>query len=72
MSQMGMQMPGARGRRGGGMDIYTGLAFVAVAFLAVACVLVFQAGGKVGKDGSAFAMHEAGKVQLKAAPAAAN
>lgn len=68
MSQMGMQMPGARVRRSGGLDIYTGLAFVAVVFLATACVLVYQAGTKVGKDGSPFAIHDAqGKITLKPA-----
>lgn len=69
MSQIGMQMAGARGRRGGGLDVYTGLAFVAVAFLATAAVLVYQAGTKVGKDGSPFAIHDAApaKISLKAA-----
>ncbi|MBM4108583.1 MAG: hypothetical protein FJ255_07190 [Phycisphaerae bacterium] len=69
MSQIGMQMPGTRVRRGGGPDIYAGLAFVAVAFLATACVLVYQAGTKIGKDGSPFAIQDAppAKLSLKAA-----
>jgi hypothetical protein len=61
MSQFKMQMPGGRGRRFAGPDVYTAMAFIAVAFLAAACVIMWQAGMKVApKDaGSPFQLHEA-------------
>lgn len=59
MSQFGMQMPGGRARRGGSPDAYTALAFAAVVFLAAACVFMYLAASKVGKDGSAFGMQDA-------------
>lgn len=58
MSQFGMQMPGGRGRRAGSPDVYTGIAFAAVVFLAVACVMVYMAAAKVGKDGNAFGLQD--------------
>ncbi len=67
MTQMGIHVPGARARRAGGMDIYTGLAFVAFVFLAAACVLVWKSAGLVGKNGEALGIHEPApaKIQLK-------
>jgi hypothetical protein len=58
MSQFGMQMPGGRARRAGAPDVYTGIAFAAVAFLIAACVFVYMAASKVGKDGSAFGLQD--------------
>lgn len=46
--QMGMQMPGAGGRRRPAMNIYTGLAFLAVVCLGVAVALVWISGAKLG------------------------
>lgn len=63
-----MQMPGGRGKRAASMDIYAGLAFMAVAFLVVACVMMFLAAQKVGPDGQPFALQESGKIKL-ASPA---
>ncbi|MEZ6233444.1 MAG: hypothetical protein R3B68_04575 [Phycisphaerales bacterium] len=60
MSQFGMQMPGGRARRGSSPDVYTGLLFLAVAALAAACVVLYMAGSKVGPEGNALGMHEAG------------
>lgn len=65
MSQFGMQLPGGRARRAATPDVYAALAFVAVAFLLVACFMMWQAGSRVGKDGSPFGLQESGKVQLK-------
>lgn len=59
MSQFGMQMPGGRARRGGSPDVYTAMAFAAVVFLAAACVFVYLAASRVGKDGNAFGLQDA-------------
>jgi hypothetical protein len=50
------------------MDVYTALAFMAVIALAVACVVVWMAAGRVGKDGSAFSLQEPGKITLPTTP----
>lgn len=65
MSQMGMQMPGggARRVRGGQLDVFAVLAFLAVVALGVACVMVAQAAQKVGKDGSLFSLQPAAPTQ---------
>ena len=65
MSQFGMQMPGGRARRSASMDIYTALAFAAVVFLVVACVMMWQAAAKVGKGGSPFEFQKAGAIEFK-------
>lgn len=57
MSQFGMQMPGARIRRAPSMDVYTGLLFAAVVALAVACVFMWKAAGRVGPGGEVFSLH---------------
>ncbi len=66
MSQFKMQMPGGRARRYAGPDVYTALAFVAVAFLVVACAIMWQAGMKVAPEGAGtpFEMQKAGSVKL--------
>lgn len=70
MSQFGMQMPGGRGKRGASMDIYTALGFAAVAFLVVACAMMWQAAAKVGKGGAPFELQKIGTVDLKKTPGA--
>jgi len=65
MSQFGMQMPGGRARRNASPDVYSALAFVAVAFLVVACIMMWQAASRVGKDGGPFGLQERGKIQLR-------
>ena len=65
MAQMGMQMQGGGMRkRGPELNVYTGLAFVAFACLAAACVMVFLAAQKVGKNGSPLEIQEKGKIVL--------
>lgn len=65
MSQFGMQMPGARAKRSAAPDVYTALAAAATIFLAIACVVMFQMGAKVGPDGNAFGLQEPGNIKLK-------
>ena len=64
MSQMGMSMPGGRRKRGGGPDVYTGLLFLAVAALAGATFLMYQAATAVGPDGNPIGEQESGRIQL--------
>ncbi len=64
MSQMGMNMPGGLKRRGPEMNVYTGLLAFAVVALAVACVVLWVQGGKLGRDGSALSLQESGKISL--------
>jgi hypothetical protein len=65
MSQFGMQMPAGR-KRAASPDVYTGLAVIAVVFLAVATAVMWQAAGKVGKSGSQFELQEPRNIQLAA------
>lgn len=67
MSQFGMQMPGGRARRTASMNVYTGLLFLAVVGLAVACGFMYVAASKVGVDGNPFGLQEAGRIQLPSA-----
>lgn len=64
MSNFGMQMPGGRQVRAAGPDVYTALMFVAVLSLGTALGVVYWAGSLIGPDGSAFGVHEAGRVEL--------
>jgi hypothetical protein len=64
MSQFGMQMPGSRARRAASPDVYTALVFAAVVFLAAACIVMFSAGAKVGRDGSPIGLQDARNIQL--------
>lgn len=61
MSQFGMQMAGGRARRAASPDVYTALMLAATIFLVAAIVVMFNAGSKVGKDGSPFGLQDAGK-----------
>ena len=67
MSQFGMQMQGARGSRSASPDIYTVLAFVALVAIIGACVVMYGAAQKVGKDGSPIGLQESGQITLKQA-----
>ncbi|MBX3365547.1 MAG: hypothetical protein KF866_12390 [Phycisphaeraceae bacterium] len=68
MNQFGMQMPGGRARRAAGVDVYTGLLFLAVAALILATAVLWMQGSKIGPKGSPFAVHEGGKIDLKDPP----
>ncbi|MGH7133340.1 MAG: hypothetical protein ACREJO_15510 [Phycisphaerales bacterium] len=61
MSQYGMQMPGGQMRRGASLNIYTGILFLAVVALGAACIFMYFAASKIGKDGSAFGIQQAPK-----------
>ncbi len=66
MSQFGMQMPGGRAKKGGGVDLYTSLAFVALVFLAAGCVAMYFAAGKVSPTpGNPFELQKTGPMQVK-------
>jgi len=67
MSQFGMQMPGARSKRGSNPDVYTGLAVLAAAFLIGACAVMWTAATKVGKAGNPFEFQDPKKIELKSA-----
>ncbi|MBL8762144.1 MAG: hypothetical protein JNL50_12670 [Phycisphaerae bacterium] len=67
MSQFGMQLPGGRAKRAASPDMFTALAFIAVAFLTAACAVMWQAASHVGKDGSPFQPQEAGNIVIKQA-----
>jgi len=60
-----MQVPGGRMKRGASADVYTALMVMAVVFLAAACIVMWTAGGKVGKDGSPFGLQDAKSIQIK-------
>lgn len=68
MSQFGMQMPGGRARRGNSVDVHTLMLALACVFLIAACAIVYTAAAKLGKDGNAFGLQEAGQVSLKDVP----
>jgi hypothetical protein len=65
MSQFGMQMPAGR-KRAASPDVFTGLAVIAVIFLAAAAAAMWQAGSKVGKGGSPFALQTPRQIELPA------
>jgi hypothetical protein len=64
MSQFGMQMPGGRGRRAASMNVYTGLLFVTVIALGVACGFMWIAASKVGVNGNPFELQKTGPNQV--------
>lgn len=59
MSQFGMQMPGGRGSRKAGPDVYTALMFVGTVALLVAAVVLGVAASQVSPDGNPFSVREA-------------
>lgn len=65
MNQMGMQMPGGKGRRGSNPDVFTALLFLATVMLLAACVMVYMQGTKIGPKGSAFGIQEEGRIEFK-------
>ena len=67
MSQLGMQMPGARRTRKATPNIYTALAFISVACLAAAVVFTAMAAMKVAPESGimgALKVQEAGNIKL--------
>jgi hypothetical protein len=69
MSQFGMQIPGARARRGASADVYTGLAAVATIFLIVACFVMFKSASTVGKNGNPLSLQEPSNIVIQGAQA---
>ena len=64
MSQFGMQLPGGRARRAASPDIFTAMAFIAVAFLVAACAIMWQAASHVGKGGNPFEPQTVGQIEI--------
>ncbi len=65
MSQFGMQMPGGRARRGSSPDVFTGLAALAVVFMAVACFAMYTAASKMSPKGSPFEFQDPKKITFQ-------
>lgn len=62
-------MPGSQARRGGTMNVYTALLFVAVLCLAGALGVVWVQGTKVSPNGKPWEVHPSGqRLSLKALP----
>jgi hypothetical protein len=55
MSQMGLQMPGARTVRRPQLNVYTALAFAAVVILAIATGLVWTASARLSPESGVMA-----------------
>ncbi|MEM1072364.1 MAG: hypothetical protein AAGB48_11485 [Planctomycetota bacterium] len=64
MSQFGMNMPGGRRAKSGGVDVYSGLLALSVLALGAAAALMYSATTKVSPDGSPVSLQEDGRVQL--------
>ncbi|MEM8758126.1 MAG: hypothetical protein AAGF47_10140 [Planctomycetota bacterium] len=65
MSQFGMNMPGGRRAKRGGLDVYSGLLCFAVLALGAATALMYIAATKVSPEsGNPIALQETGRVQL--------
>ncbi len=64
MSRFGMQMPGGGGKRRAGMDVYTGLMFAAVAALAIAVGVLWQAASTVGPEGNPLELQDPRSIRL--------
>ena len=63
MSQIGMQMPGSRASRKPSPDVYTGLVFLAVIALGVACAVLWTQGAKLSPS-HPLSVQEEGRIQL--------
>ena len=64
MSQFGMKMPGGRRARSGGLDVYTGLLFLAVIVLGAAVTLMYFAAVKVSPEKSPIKLQDANRITL--------
>jgi len=67
MSQMGLQMPGARTVRRPQLNIYTALVFIAVIILAIASGIVWQASSKLSPEQGVkapFAVQKPGDIRF--------
>ncbi len=64
MSQFGMQMPGGRGPRSAGPDVYTALMFVGAISMVAAIAMLWIAASKVSPDGSPFKVQDPDRVQI--------
>lgn len=56
--QLGMQMPGGRQGQAAGLDMFTGLLFLAFVVLLLATIFVYMQGSKIGPDGKAYEVHD--------------
>ncbi len=69
MSNLGMHMPGSMGARKSTMNVYTGLMFLAVVCLGVACYVVWMNGMKLTPGDSAMAplteLQDADRIKVK-------
>lgn len=65
MARMGMQLPGGMRRATPTLNVYTGLLFLAVVALGIACAVVYTNGSLIGPEGSAIGVHEAAKDSAK-------
>lgn len=69
MSNLGMHMPGSMGARKSTMNVYTGLMFLAVVCLGVACYVVWMNGMKLTPGDGAMAplteLQDAGRIKVK-------
>lgn len=65
MGRMGMQLPGGMRRATPTLNVYTGLLFLAVVALGIACAAVYLNGSLIGPEGNALAVHEAAKDATK-------
>jgi len=71
MSQFGMQMPGAQAQRKPQMNVYTGLAFLAVICLGAAVAVMWREAASLSAGDGAFApvttpfvLQERGNIRL--------
>jgi len=68
MTQLGMNMPGQMGARKASPNVYTGLMFLAVVCLGVACYVVWSNGMKVTPGDGAMAplteLQEPGRIRI--------
>ncbi len=65
MSQFGMQMPGGRGSKGAGPDVYTALMFIGVVAMGIAVGMLWIAGSKVSPEGNPLKIQDPDRIVLK-------